>query len=144
MPVCAIERLKPVSKKLWEYTEKLIQKYQKQGNLPQGCLLRKFLDAIGTVFTYDQVIATTSGLLFAGQESTRLLIGNMMYLLLTHPDQMEKLRKDNSLIFGSVEEALRLWGPTRALARLTSQEISVEGHSVPQNELVYLDIRGAN
>jgi cytochrome P450 len=46
-------------------------------------------------------------LLIAGHETTVSLIGNTVYSLLRHPDQMALLRADPSLLPGAVDEVLR-------------------------------------
>jgi cholest-4-en-3-one 26-monooxygenase len=43
----------------------------------------------------------------AGNETTRNLISNGMVALLEHPEQLERIRKDRSLVPGAVEEMLR-------------------------------------
>ena len=52
-------------------------------------------------------------MLIAGHETTVNPIGNGMYLLLTHPDQRDKVRSDPSLLPGTVEEFLRFESPVQ-------------------------------
>ena len=57
-------------------------------------------------------------LLYAGHETTRNLIGNGLYTLLRHPDQLARLRADASLVTSAVEEMLRYEPPIIFLSRV--------------------------
>jgi len=70
-------------------------------------------------------------LLFAGHETTRNLIGNGLYTLLTHPAELEQLRKDASLVRGVVEETLRYESPVQATSRAVTQAIEIDGITLP-------------
>ena len=50
-------------------------------------------------------------LIVAGHETTVGLIGNAVLNLLSHPDQLELVRADASLIPAAIEEVLRYEGP---------------------------------
>ena len=64
---------------------------------------------------------STAILLFAaGFETTTNLIGNGLYALLSHPDELRRLRDDPGLIKSAVEEVLRpSWGPPTTTPRTT-------------------------
>jgi len=51
----------------------------------------------GEVLTEDELYAQCVGLLFAGHETTRNLIGNGMYTLLRYPEEMAKLREEQQV-----------------------------------------------
>lgn len=73
----------------------------------------------------DEIVSVCCQLLVAGNETTTNLIGNMMYLLLRHPDQWSDVCADESLRVPAVEEALRLMTPLKALFRTTTREVAV-------------------
>ena len=59
----------------------------------------------------DELLAMFVLLLIAGHETTVNLIGNGILALLRHPDQLDRLRDDPSLIKPGIEELLRYDGP---------------------------------
>src|SRR5262249_18334837 len=70
-------------------------------------------------------------LLFAGHETTRNLIGNALYTLLTHREQWEQLRQDPSLVRAVVEETLRYECPVQAAGRTLTEAIEIDGITLP-------------
>ena len=55
----------------------------------------------------EDLVANAVFLLAAGQDSTKNTLASCVYELLRHPDQMDLLRHDPSMVPGAVEEALR-------------------------------------
>ena len=56
-------------------------------------------------------------LLPAGAETTYRSSGNLLYLLLTHPDQLDAVRADRTLLPQAIEEALRFEPPLLTISR---------------------------
>ncbi|MGW7002160.1 cytochrome P450 family protein [Streptomyces sp. NPDC054933] len=85
-------------------------------------------------------------LLVAGHETTVNLITNGTLALLTHPEQLEALRSDVTLIDNAVEEMLRWDGPVEgATARFTTAPYEVGGIEIPAGgELVILGLASAD
>jgi cytochrome P450 len=76
------------------------------------------------------------GLLFAGHETTKNLIGNGLFLFARHPDQWQLLRGDPTLVPRAVEEVLRYEPPTAGAARVVLQPTEVGGVAVEPGEAV--------
>jgi cytochrome P450 len=76
---------------------------------PQDDLTSALIQAeeAGDRLSENEMVAMIFLLLIAGHETTVNLIGNGMLALLTHPDQMEQLRGDLSLMPSAIEELLR-------------------------------------
>jgi cytochrome P450 PksS len=92
-----------------------------------------------------EVVAMVCLLLIAGHETTVNLIGNGMLALMQHPDQMEKLRSDPSLMRTAVEELLRYDGPLEtATDRFPTEDLTVAGVTIPRGEIVFAAIGSAN
>ena len=74
-------------------------------------------------------------LIFAGHETTSNLIGPGTLLLLDHPDQLEKLKADLSLVPAAVEELLRFSGPAAiAGPRFATADIELAGQQIKQGD----------
>src|SRR5579885_1389226 len=98
----------------------------------------------GDMLSEDEIVIATNFLLFAGHETTANLIAVGMYYLMQNPDQMEELRANPGLIPGAVEELLRYVSPVHTLARRTTQEVTIRGVTIPENNSIYLLVGAAN
>jgi cytochrome P450 len=84
-------------------------------------------------------------LLIAGHETTTNLIASGMLALLTHPDEMSRLRADRSLLPGAVEELLRFVNPVNhATERFTMEPTEIAGVTIPAREWVVCVTSSAN
>lgn len=82
--------------------------------------------------------------LVAGNETTTSALAEGMYLLLTHPEQMQKLRENPALIDNFTEETLRLSSPTQNMWRITTQDTNLGGVSIPEGSAVIIRFASAN
>jgi hypothetical protein len=83
-------------------------------------------------------------LLNAGHETTTNLIGNALALLLTHPEELARLRQTPSLVNSCVEECLRYESPNQLGNRLVVQPIEVRGVRLEPGAYLTLCIGAAN
>ncbi|MFP3470832.1 cytochrome P450, partial [Micrococcus sp. SIMBA_144] len=84
-------------------------------------------------------------MLIAGHETTVNLIGNGMYALFEHPRQLEKLRKDHTLIETAIEESLRFYSPVDfSTARWSADDMDFKGKSIKKGDMVLASISSAN
>ncbi|MCI0349972.1 MAG: cytochrome P450 [Acidobacteriales bacterium] len=98
----------------------------------------------GEVLTEEEVYAQCLMLLWAGHETTRNLIGNGLWALLRHPDQMEDLRADPALIRSAVEELLRYESPAQAFSRTALEDFDLDGSRIQKGETIILIVAAAN
>jgi len=98
----------------------------------------------GDRLTHDELIGTCVLLLSAGHETTTRLIGNGLYALLTHPEQMQRLRDDPTLPDSAIEEMLRFEPPFQMTIRFVTEKMSLHGAKFRKGQMVLVCFAGAN
>lgn len=99
----------------------------------------------GDKLSQDELLAMAFLLLVAGHETTVNLIASGTLALIEHPEQLEKLELDPSLIKPAVEELLRYTSPVEiATERYARQDLEISGTEVPRGELVLAVLGSAN
>ena len=83
-------------------------------------------------------------LLPAGLETTYRASGNLLYLLLTHPEQFAAVQADQELIGAAIEEGLRYETPLTTVQRTAIQDTEVAGVPIPAGAVVDVCIGSAN
>jgi cholest-4-en-3-one 26-monooxygenase len=83
-------------------------------------------------------------LLIAGNETTRTVTSNGMISLLDHPDQLDALKKDMSLLNSAVEEILRYSPAVHSFRRTTTEPTVVRGQELPEDSKLILWYPSAN
>src|ERR687890_316238 len=100
----------------------------------------------GDVLEEEEILATVFLMFLAGHVTTVNLIGNGVVALLTHPDQLAKLKANPELLAkGVVEETLRYWGPVDFIGRRTAREDVEVGRTViAKGEEATISLASAN
>jgi cytochrome P450 PksS len=84
-------------------------------------------------------------LIVAGHETTVNLLGNGTLTLLQHPDQLQLLRDDPSLIVAAVEELLRYTAPVSLSdERWANEDIELHGKQIRKGQMVVASLVSAN
>ena len=94
--------------------------------------------------TDQEMIATLILIFAAGFETTTNLIGNGMWCLLHHPDEMQRLRDNPGLAAAAVEEMLRYQSPVQLDGRRVTGDIDIAGHTIPRGHWVITLLGAAN
>lgn len=107
------------------------------------------------IHTYDQdedalnafeLVTMVLSLVLAGHQTTAHLIGNGTAALLTHPDQLERLRADMpALMPRAVHELLRWCGPVQGTRfRYATEDIAIGGRKLRKGTPVMASLVSAN
>jgi cholest-4-en-3-one 26-monooxygenase len=80
----------------------------------------------------------------AGNETTRNLISHGLLLLLEHPDALERLRADPSLVPGAIEEMLRFKSPVYSMRRTALEDTALCGQSIRKGDKLMMYYPSAN
>jgi cytochrome P450 len=93
----------------------------------------------------DEAISSFLRLLLpAGIETTYRSSGNLLFLLLTHPDQFDQVRRDRTLVPQAIEEGLRYETPLTAVARYAARDVELGGYLIHEGATVSPIIGSAN
>jgi cytochrome P450 len=113
---------------------------------PREDIVTVFLNAQvdGERLSYEERLAQFILLAVAGNETTRNLISGGLLALLEHPDQMERLRGDLSLLPTAIEEMLRWVSPVLYMRRTLTRDTEVRGVTMKAGQKVTLWYVSAN
>lgn len=98
----------------------------------------------GDKLYWPEVVSTLLLLLVAGNETTTNLIGNSVLALLRNPEQLDRLRRDPTLIDNAVEELLRYDAPVQATSRRALEDLELGGRRIRRGQELILLIGAAN
>ena len=80
----------------------------------------------------------------AGNETTRTVTTNGMRLLIEHPDQLQRLVDDPSLIPSAVEEILRFEPAVHHFRRTATQDTEIRGRKIKEDDPILIWYPAAN
>lgn len=98
----------------------------------------------GDRLSHEELVANAILLLFAGHETTKNLVGNGLLALLSHPDELARLRDDPALVPNAVEEILRFDPPVGLVGRRALAEVTIGDCVVPAGTTLAFVIMAAN
>jgi cytochrome P450 len=132
-----------------EYLRGLIAERRRNPLDPEEDVLTRLIQGEGGVgndyrLSEFELIHQCIFLLNAGHETTTNLIGNGTWLLMRHPDQMQRLREDPSLINPAVEEMLRYEGPIQLNNRRLTAALELDGETLKSGTPITICIGAAN
>jgi pimeloyl-[acyl-carrier protein] synthase len=124
------------------YSREQIEAKRRQ---PDSSLLGVLAQAGPDSLDDEELVAMVGLLLIAGHETTVSLIGNAMWLLLSHTEQWALLRAQPELVAGAVEETLRYESPAqRSTFRLVNAPLTINGYALEPGQQIGVFIGSAN
>jgi cytochrome P450 len=132
---------------LREFTAYLRDLFERKRHEPTDDLISQLVHAEedGDVLSEDELLSMVFILIVAGHITTVNLIGNAVLALLTHPNQLERLKQDPTLAKVAVEETLRYWGPAETVVpRFAREDIQINGTCIPKGEPLMVSLASAD
>jgi cytochrome P450 len=128
---------------LSEYLSGIVERRRAE---PRDDLISALLavEESGDVLSHRDLLIMCNLLLIAGHETTVNLIGNGLRALLTHPDEMKRLREEPALIETAVEELLRFDSPVQLTGRVVAEPLEIAGASMEPGHFVMVLLGAAN
>lgn len=113
---------------------------------PDDSLLGDLVAAAdGGALTAEELLGTAFLILVAGHETTVNLISATVHSLLTHPDQLARLRTEPELTERAVEESLRYNSPVHATAfRFAAEPLELAGARIAAGDSVLVSLAAAS
>jgi cytochrome P450 len=137
------ERGMEASEALRDYFAAVLEERRRQ---PADDLISELLvaEVDGRTLDDEEIYSFLRLLLPAGVETTYRASGNMLYGLLTHPDQLARVRGDRSLVPDAFEETIRWEPPVTVILRRATRDTEVGGVAVEEGADVALLLGSAN
>ncbi len=102
-------------------------------------------EGAGESLSETELYSMVTLLIFAGHETTSNLIGLGTLALLDHPEQLERVKADPSLVPAAVEEMLRFATPVTSPApRFALEDVEVGGQRIRKGEVAMVLLSSAN
>ncbi|GAB3988717.1 cytochrome P450 [Actinoallomurus acanthiterrae] len=92
----------------------------------------------------DELVPLIFQIYNASYQTTMSLLGNGLYLLLSHPDEFRRLRLEPALAPAATEELLRFDPPVQSTGRYAREDIELAGQHIRRGDLVIAIIAAAN
>jgi cytochrome P450 family 103 len=137
-----IPALQAVARELQDYVEAVLEERRQA---PREDFLSAFLaaaDEAGELSPLEIVVQIIT-LIVAGTDTTRVAGGIQVALLLQHREQWNAVCRDPALIPGAVAEALRYEPSVGSVARISLEEIPLDGGVLPAGKYLMLSTMSA-
>ena len=139
-----VERGLAASAALRDYLAPIVEERRRN---PKGDLISTLATAEidGHRLADENIYGFLRLLLPAGAETTYRLLGNVLFGLLTHPEQLEEVKADRDLIPDAIEEALRWEAPVQQTAReIMKDGVEIGGVALEKGDSVNVSLGAAN
>ncbi|MEG4944797.1 cytochrome P450 [Microcoleus sp. F4-D5] len=137
------EAMNQATEEIQEYLRTLIAAREKE---PQEDFISNLIAAKDQSdrLSQKELLAICTLLFGAGEETTGNTIGNGMLALLQHPNQMEQLKREPTMIQSAVEEVIRYDSAIQMLTRIATDNIEIGNQTIKAGEKIVLCLGAAN
>jgi cytochrome P450 len=137
------ERGKAASKALEEYFTPILAARREN---PRDDLISRLAEAEidGEKLSDEEIFSFLRLLLPAGVETTYRSLGNLLFALLSNPDQLDAVRADRSLLPQAIEEGTRWEPPLLTITRVATRDTELAGVQIPRGSSVMPMLGAAN
>lgn len=111
---------------------------------PGGWAVQLFVAAEAGALDPEDVPGLLIDYVAPSLDTTILATGHLLFLLGTHPEQWERVRKDPALVPAAVRETLRFEAPVRAFTRFAMKPYQADDVSIPEGDRVLVLFGSAN
>ncbi len=129
------------------FTDYLVQLIAEKRQHPEDDLISQLvqIEEAGDRLDEAELLSMIALLIFAGHETTSNLVGIGTLMLLDHPEQMERLKQDLTLVPSAVEELLRYNGPVLSPApRFATADVILAGQQIHKGDVILVVLGSAN
>jgi cytochrome P450 len=138
----SLEETESSARHLSEYTREVIRRKRAE---PGADITTFLIDAAAGGMIDELELESNVGLLLIAGMEPASTIGNTVFTLLRHPDQLAAVLASPYLIPRCIEEVLRFEGPFRMLPpRYSEQPFPVGGVTIPAREFILISNAAAN
>ena len=106
--------------------------------------LKQTADESKKKLTDEEIVAFLRLLVPAGAQTTYRSLTNILFGLLSHPDQFEAVRADRSLIPRAIEEGLRWEAPLLSFGRTCTRDTTIAEQPIAAGTHINLCVHAAN
>lgn len=137
-----VPELQTVAAELMRYVHELLQDRRLRPREDFLSLYAATLDA-GEELSHIEALVQIVTILLAGSDTTRGALAIQTSLLLERRDEWDAVCRDSTLIPGAVLECLRYEPPVASFARVTVEDIWLDGMLLPRGHVVSLSTMSA-
>jgi cytochrome P450 len=136
-------RMRNMQEEMSRYFSRLLEERRRHPREDLITALSK-AEVDGERLSEHELVSFCTLLLAAGQETTKNLITNTIVCLTDHPDALERLTREPTLMPTAIEEVLRYLPPVWFLFRQTKTDVELAGQSIPANQVILAWTASAN
>lgn len=145
MPAPEEQTLKLIrgGRELIAYTQDMIVRRRKE---PGADFISALIhgESDGYKLSDDEILANAAVLFIAGTETVGSVLGNAVWLLLRHPDQLARLRSGQADWESAFEEVMRFEPANPVILRKVAAAFEYKGHSLAAGQEVFLVLASGN